>query len=335
MNYLTEEKIREIEDELTKIIVKQYDLSTEYLLFNNTNFFTYLDTANPSTLGKLGKSKQKRSDLKIIGLSMMVSPENNIPLFHETYSGNRNDAKRFSEVIVSLKKRYKQIQRGNKRITLVFDKGNNNEDNIEELLNEEPCSFHFVGGLRLSQCADLLDIPKEEYIPLDGECFKGATAYRTTRNMYKKETSVVITYNPELFKEQLEGVMNNTEKCKVKMFELQESLAARADGKVTKGKKPTIDSITKRISGILSSQHMKEVFDYTVSTSKNGLLRVTYSLNNEKLEDVKYKIQKNLDFSSITVRYSLFNLCLQNSLLKIFIQEAVLFQTYLPEQKNR
>jgi len=290
MSYLTEDKIRAIEDELTKIIVKRYDLSTEYLLFDNTNFFTYLDTANPSVLGKRGNSKQKRKELKLIGLSMMVSPENNIPLFHETYSGNTNDAKRFSEVIESLKKRYKQIQKGDDGITLVFDKGNNNEDNIEELLKEEPCSFHFVGGLRLSQCADLLDIPKEEYLVLDGECFKGATAYRTTRYMYNQETTIVITYNPELFKEQLEGVIGNIEKCKVKMFDLQESLTARADLKVTKGKKPTIDSITKRICDILSAQHMKEVFDYNISSSKNDLPIVTYSLNDEKLEYVKDRV---------------------------------------------
>ena len=99
MSILNEEKIRAIEDEITRVIVDNYNLTTDSLLFDNTNFFTYIDTSNPSTLAKRGKSKEKRSDLKIVGLSMMVTPDYNIPLFHEVYPGNKNDAKQFSELI--------------------------------------------------------------------------------------------------------------------------------------------------------------------------------------------------------------------------------------------
>jgi len=287
MSHLTGDRIRAIEDDLTKNIVEQYDLPTECLIFDNTNFATYLDTANPSTLAKRGNSKQKRSDLKIIGLSLMASPENNIPLFHEVYPGNKNDAKRFSEIIGSLKKRYQKIQKGDNEATLVFDKGNNNGANFDELLQEEPCPFHFVGGLRLNQCPELLDIPKKEYHPLEGGCFKGTIAYRTTGAMYNKETVVIITYNPQLFDEQLEGVLGNVQKCEEKLYELQDSLAARADGKKTKGKKPTADSVTKRIADILSAQHMKEVFDYTIVESKGNTPVITFSMNEKKLEGVK------------------------------------------------
>jgi transposase len=172
----------------------------------------------------------------------------------------------------------------------VFDKGNNNESNIEGLLNAKPCPFHFVGGLRLNQCADLLDVPDEKYQPLEGDKFKGATAYRTTRTMYNQETTVIITYNPQLFTAQMEGVSGNIDKCLKKMQELQDALAARAEGRITKGKKPTVDSVTNRISAILSAQHMKDIFDFTVSDEKNGSPEVTYSVNEEKLEAVKGKV---------------------------------------------
>jgi transposase len=291
MSQLTGDKIRAIEDELTKTIVERYGLSTECLLFDNTNFFTYLDTSNPATLARRGNSKEKRSDLKIIGLSLMVSPENNIPLFHEAYSGNTNDAKRFAEVIGSLKERYQKVRRGGGKITLVFDKGNNNESNIDELLNEEPCSFHFIGGLRLNQCGDLLDIPKEKYLLLDGEYFKGTMVYRTKKRIYNQETTVVVTYNPRLFEAQLEGVLGNILKCEVRMRELQKSLIARAaGGGITKGKKPTVDSVNNKISAILSAQHMKEVFDFAVSASEGGLPVITYSMNDKKLADLKDRV---------------------------------------------
>jgi len=290
MSILDAGKIRKAEDELTKAIVEKYDLSTDCLLFDNTNFFTHIDTAGPSELARRGNSKQKRSDLKIIGLSLMASRENSIPLFHETYPGNTNDAKRFSEVIESLKARYNKIRKGAGPVTLVFDKGNNNESNIEELLNESPCAFSFVGGLRLSQCPELLDVPKEKFVPLEGECFKGAAAYRTLKRLYNKETTVVLTFNPELFRAQLEGVSGNIIKCETGMRGLSAGLKARAEGEVTKGKKPTIDSVTNKIAGILAAQHMKDVFDYEVSLSESGVPEVTFSVSGEKLEGLKEKV---------------------------------------------
>jgi transposase len=60
--------------------------------------------------------------LRIIGLSMMASPDHSIPLFHETYPGNMNDAKRFGEVVGRLKRRYQKIGAGDCKLTLVFDK---------------------------------------------------------------------------------------------------------------------------------------------------------------------------------------------------------------------
>jgi transposase len=177
MAVLNEDKIRMIEDEITKRVVERYALDVDCLLFDNTNFITYLSTANSSTLGKRGNSKEKRADLRIIGLSLMVSQDHNIPLFHETYPGNRNDAQQFSGIIAKLKRRYQQLCKGNCEVTLIFDKGNNNDENIQELLEATPCSFSFVGGLRLNQCPELLGIPKSRYVPLNGD-FRGTTAYR-------------------------------------------------------------------------------------------------------------------------------------------------------------
>jgi transposase len=87
MSLLDCDKLRKIEDAITKRVVEQYNIDLDCLLFDNTNFFTYIDTSNPSSLAKRGHCKQKRTDLKIVGLSLMVAPELNIPLFHEVYPG--------------------------------------------------------------------------------------------------------------------------------------------------------------------------------------------------------------------------------------------------------
>ena len=289
MSILTQDKIRKIEDEITKVVVKTYNIATECLLFDNTNFFTYVDTSNPASLPKRGHSKEKRSDLKIVGLSMMVSPDYNIPLFHEAYPGNTNDAKRFSEVVVQLKERYQRLGRGNCRVTLVFDKGNNNEKNIESLLTEEPCIFHFVGGLRLNQCSELLEIPIANFKPLDGEGFKSTTAHRIKKQVYGKELTVVVTNNPELRQAQLNGVLGNIAKCEQAFAEQQQKLQMRQEGIITKGKKPTVDSLNKNIARILSAEYMDEIFDISIDAGQDGIPTMEYFLNQDKLTELKEK----------------------------------------------
>lgn len=289
MTLLDEKKLSAMEDAIIKAVIEKYDISTDCLLYDNTNFFTYLDTSNPSTLAKRGNSKEKRTDLKIIGLTMMVSPENNIPLFHETYAGNMNDAKRFTQAIEALKERYLRFGKKNGKITLVYDKGNNSDINIEKLLNERPCPFHVVGGLRLSQCKELLDIPKEKFTPLQGESFKGASAYRTQKEVYQHTMTVIVTFNPELIKTQLEGIHGNIKKCENSLQELKSSLDAWAYGQTKKGRKPTVDTVEKKILGILSAEHMKDIFEYQI-TDADGFPSISFTVSDEKFNILKEKI---------------------------------------------
>lgn len=289
MAALDDDKIRRIEDDVAKQVVEHYNIDLECLLFDNTNFFTYLDTANPSALAKRGKSKEKRADLKIVGLSLMVSPDHNIPLFHETYPGNTNDARQFSAVISKLKDRYRKLGKSECVVTLVFDKGNNNEENIQSLIDTDPCPFHFVGGLRLNQCQELLCVPKADFIPLDG-AFNGATAYRSTKHVYDKEFTVVVTYNPELYKAQMVGVLANIASCEKAVTALQERLKLRREGVVTKGKKPTVESVGKNTHGILSAEYMRDIFDFAVTGEPGQIPELTCFLNNERLAALQERL---------------------------------------------
>jgi transposase len=162
ISLIDSEKINNIEDIISSRIVKLYNIKIDCLLFDNTNFITYIDTNTNSLLAKRGKSKEHRLDLKIIGLSLMVSPDFNIPLFHEIYPGNTNDAKRFSEIIDKLKNRCK-ILHNIDDITIVFERENNFAANIEKLIENNPFSFHYVGGLKQNQCQELISIPISEF----------------------------------------------------------------------------------------------------------------------------------------------------------------------------
>jgi len=263
MHLLSEEAIRRFEDTFTQQIVEKYDLSTDCLIYDTTNFFTYIDTNTASALAKRGHSKEKRTDLKIVGLSMMVSPDFNIPLFHETYPGNDQDVKTFSKTIEQLKQRYLKITGASKPVTLVFDKGNNSPENIQ-LLRSGTQPFRIVGSLRLNQVSDLLLVQKEKFTPLPDKLEERVTVYRTTYRVYEGEFTVLIVYNPALLQGQLQGVHDNIEKCAQQLKDLQHTLHEREIGQITKGRKPTADSVQKRVDTLLQKEFMKDLFVTTV-----------------------------------------------------------------------
>lgn len=67
MDNWTVQDIRRFEDEFVPFLVRQYGLQTRCLVYDATNFFTYIDTDNEKAgLAKRGHNKEKRNDLRIM-----------------------------------------------------------------------------------------------------------------------------------------------------------------------------------------------------------------------------------------------------------------------------
>jgi len=285
---LNENVFSDIEDELVKIIVDKYQIDTSHLIYDATNFFTYIDTTQDSILAKRGHSKEKRSDLKIVGLSMMITPDCNIPLLYDTYPGNMPDSKQFSVMLKKLKSRYEKLTKRTSDITIVFDRGNNSPENID-LLESEQFPIYYVGGLKRNQCTSLFAVDKSEFVPLNGENFKKSIAFRTTMRVYERDMTIVVVYNQNLYDGQMQGILNNIEKTIAKLNEIQRMLLNRAEGIVTKGRKPTNASIEKQTKDILKTEFMDDIFDIEITTY-NGIPFLNYSMNPTRLDNIKNTI---------------------------------------------
>jgi transposase len=230
-------------------------------------------------------NKEKRNDLRIVGLSLMVSPDFAIPLLHETYPGNRADAKEFPIMMERLKLRYESITGISSDVTIVFDRGNNSETNIE-LLESGDCKLHYVGGLKKNQAKELYAIDRSEYTPLCSPSLEGQSACRREMQVYGRKATVVIVYNPELEKVQLQGILINRERTVAKLFALQQQLIRRANGEITKGKKPTVQSIADAVEKILNTEFMQDIFRYEV-LERNRHIFLSYESSEESLERVR------------------------------------------------
>jgi transposase len=145
MDTLPVESIAKTERELVEKTFKIYNLQSDTLFFDTTNFFTYIDTTNlRCAIAQRGKNKQKRYDLRQIGLAMVVTRNDMIPLFHHTYQGNMADAAVFRNVIETIKDRMDGLGLDCEKHTVVFDRGNNSRNNMAIV---ERLSLHYVGAL--------------------------------------------------------------------------------------------------------------------------------------------------------------------------------------------
>src|ERR1017187_2396868 len=165
MDCVTEADIAAIEQALSQRLIRQLNLSLRTLVYDGTNFFTFINTRTPAQLPARGHNKQHRGDLRQVSLGMLVSTDFHVPLFHHVYTGNQTDATAFQTVSEELAARYRQLAQGCEHITLIFDKGNNSTEAFETL---DGSPFHFVGSLVPSQHPDLLRIPLEDFQPLPG-----------------------------------------------------------------------------------------------------------------------------------------------------------------------
>jgi transposase len=279
MDRLDDQAIRSIEEALTKRLVEQFKLDLSCLVYDATNFYTWIDTLSEEELAQRGHNKAKRDDLKQVGLAMMVTTDFHIPLFHQLYAGNRTDSKQFSGVISDLAERYKAISQACENVTLVFDKGNNSKKNLPAV---EATPFHFVGSLTPSHHSDLLAIAKDHYKPVVDPRLGGVLAYRTTKDVFGVLRTIVVTYNESLYLGQQQGWLAQRKKANEALRALQAKVMTAFE-KGKRGKKPTKDSIEQHIAGIIKQRKLKkEWLRYDIIEREPGF-SLTYQWNHEAL----------------------------------------------------
>ena len=287
MGRVSHQAIEAIERDVTVQMVHDFGIDLKRILFDGTNFFTFIDTFNNHcTLAQRGKNKEGRKALRIVGLALLVSADFHVPLFHRTYPGNQPDAPTFSSLTSELIARYREISTEAEHVTLVFDKGNNSQDNLDAI---EESPYHFIGSLVPTQHSDLLAIPAKMFRPLDQEGLAGVKVYRCQKEVFKAKRTVLVTYNENLFVAQSKTLLREIAKRQQLLRELQHQLRRHREGKLRGGSPPTLQGTTSKVQGWLKARHMKELFQVEIPQSE-GLPSLTYRFDNRAWD----RLQKTL-----------------------------------------
>ncbi len=178
MDQISQAQLEEIERRVVAGMVETFGVDLSGLVLDMTNFATWIDSANErAPIAQRGHSKQKRSDLRICGLGLVVSTDGGVPLVSLAYPGNRPDVTQFATMVNEVVARFGALYPNGKgeRLTLVYDAGQNSGDNYETL---DRTPLHFVASLPPSDHPELLAIAKNRYKPVDKQAFPGLTALK-------------------------------------------------------------------------------------------------------------------------------------------------------------
>lgn len=271
MGMLDAPAIRRIEAALAARLVAEFGLDLRCLCFDCTNFDTFLDSRTASALAQRGHAKSKRADLRVVGLALMVSTDFHVPLFSHVYAGNQADAVTFASVTEELVARYRLLAQHIAHVTLVFDKGNNSQDNLAGLVDSP---YHVVGSLVPSQHRELLAVPLGRYTACADPRLPGVSAYRTTQGVFGRPWTLVVTRSDELLAGQRRGIAQQLRKRRLALATLQRKLQ-RSQQPGARGKGYTRASLDKHVAELRRGQYVSEILQITV-TERRGRLRLRY-----------------------------------------------------------
>ena len=281
MSTIKEDKIQIAWMKLVNSVLDRENIDLSCASYDGTNFYSFIGSFNTRcSLAKRGKNKQGRRDLRQINYALFCTRKDHFPLYFDVFEGNRHDSKEFGVVIERFFHSFKDRKPNGNGITIVFDKGNNSDKNLNKFV--EDSGFHFVGSVKPDDHKDLALISNNDkcFTSLSHPRLDQVKVFRTRKNIYGESLTVVVTFNNNLYTAQVKSINNEINKCLGKLSVISTKLEDRIAGRITKGKKPTKESIKRQAASILSGQHMKKLIGTTIA-EHNGIPVLTYSLKSD------------------------------------------------------
>ena len=220
-------------------------------------------------IAQRGKAKQKRVDLRLVGLGLVVTRDGAVPLVSHAYPGDRPDVTQFPRLLDELTARYRQLAHSVADLTLVYDAGQNSATNHEHV---EACGIGFVGSLPPSDHPDLLAIARTRYRKVDPERFPGLTYVDTTVTALGVTRRAVLTHSQSLHAAQSRGFDQTLAKTQRRLGELAQRLA-RGNTRRERA------AVAADITAICQPRWVTEVMTVTMTGDTPATLRLSYAVD--------------------------------------------------------
>lgn len=271
--YLTEDNLTQIQTELNKQLIQEFGIDMTELVYDATNFFTYILPEDEEGLVQYGHSKENRTNLGIVGLALLCTQDGGIPILYDVYPGNLQDAGLFKTELPKILQRIADLKIKGQKIVLTFDKGNNSPE-IFKILDDD--QIEFIVSLRPSMIKDLAELSENQFPRYTLPNGKEIGIIEQSRDFYGQPRRLMAIYNSELAKR---AGLRLTEKIEQRIAEVNEFFKNRLNVK----KWRTIDDVRIKIEQMIEN---KELWAFLVLslTEKGGKIAYSLQINQEALQ---------------------------------------------------
>jgi hypothetical protein len=262
---VTDERLEKAQIEIARAAAERFELSTDVLAFDTTNFDTHIATTTAGELARRGHAKSKRSDLRVVGLAALVSETGHVPLLHRTYPGNGSDQTVLGECLNALGKLHDALDNAAGRTrpacrTLVRDGGSWSEQ-LE--LDLDVVGYYTLISLPLSHTASELALEQAArrgaMKSLGGKLEEvRAARLRIPVGDAELDRTLVVVESQELLRGQKRGIAVALRKAKEELRKLERGAAS---GRIQR------QALEDRVQKALRREHLSE---FVIATVKQG-----------------------------------------------------------------
>jgi hypothetical protein len=264
---VTDEQLEKAQIEIARAATRQFELSTDVLAFDTTNFDTHIATTTPGELARRGHAKSRRSDLRVVGLAALVSETGHVPLLHRAYPGNGSDQTVLGECLEALGKLHDALDDAEQRNrpacrTLVRDGGSWSEQ-LELDLDVE--GYYTLISLTLSHSASQLALEQAACrgaMKSLGGKLEGVRAARLRTRVGELDRTLVVVESQELLRGQKRGIAVALRKAKKELRNLERRAAK---GRILK------EALEGRVRKALQHEHLSEFVIATVKEDRGQI----------------------------------------------------------------
>jgi transposase len=288
---VTEVQLRQIAKAFFDKLAQLRPAVSGCFLFDTTNYFTFMAGNTESELARRGKSKQGRDWLRQIGLALLVDRNTRLPVYYREYAGNCHDSKVFHSLLDEIF----SAMPGHD-VALVIDKGMNSCDNFNVI--DERDGAHFITTYSPYFAEELVLAGRERFKPVEtrhNRMLKGKgrdddllLAWRTSREFWGKERTVVVTYNPLTATKQRYAFDSKLQKLQTALYEFRAKVRTAERGWRQEGK------IRERFAALCENMHLPgDLYDLSFE-NKDGCLALSFRKNHYRIGRFIEKLGKNI-----------------------------------------
>lgn len=268
-----------IEEDLVSKVIEAEKVQLDTLFCDMSNFFTYIASTNEHcTLAQRGKNKQKRIDLRQLGLLLLVSRRDHLPLLHKIYQGNLQDRTVFKEHFQQMVQRFKALSGSLEQITLVFDQGNNSRATLRDVDRE----IHFVGAISPCHHKEIIEKanPSMYRVSISN---KEIDCYRTRTQIWGLDLTVVVYISEKLLQGQIRGIGQNIKK----LFAVLDSLKEKIRLPVRQGPKRTQETLEERIRTLIASHDLEDLICWDLQEVAEHTFDLTFEIDENRFKTLQ------------------------------------------------